>query len=96
MRNNENRIIHCRNWDYSAASYLGPISFTGEYYKNNTLQFIADGPAGFLIPHTGIKHNKYAISLNLRSSTTLAMNINNLFNSKDYIFTKYSLYMTLL
>lgn len=61
-------IIHGRNLDYSFRSYISSFMVHFEFYRNGILIYEGDGNAGFLGLVTGMKKNRFAISLNQRSS----------------------------
>jgi len=61
-------IIHGRNLDYPYGEYISTFLVRLEFYRNGTLMYEGDGNAGFLGLVTGLKRNKFAISLNQRES----------------------------
>lgn len=56
-----------RNLDYSIAEFMKPITFTGHFYRNNTLIAKASILPGFIGFHTAHRLDGYAISLNQRN-----------------------------
>lgn len=61
-------IIHGRNLDYFFGPYISSFMVHFEFYRNGNLIYEGDGNAGFLGLVTGMKKDRFAISLNQRSS----------------------------
>lgn len=63
---------------------LAHISFTGEFYRNGQLVYIANMMAGCIGYVTGMRPGKYAVTIDTRNTGNIIENLVDLATGIDY------------